>query len=90
MSRIMNGLSLIFCIISVVSLLVVNYYPTGDWMTAPLVTLIFGIPIVVVQVLLCLLVIFWRRGIVFMIPIQGLLGMLCLAGMYHYIHSHHY
>lgn len=57
-------------------------------MTAPLVTLLFGVPILLAQVILWASLLLWKRHPTLILAIQGALACICLASVYQYWRTH--
>lgn len=81
-------LSVLFCGLTLGSLLFVNIYPTGDWMTAPLATMAFGFPLLVLQILLTILTFRQSGSLRLIVVIQAILALLCIYFMYYYVLTH--
>ncbi len=77
-------LEIIFLIISFISLIVINYYPTGDWMSAPLLILFIIFPLMIIQILLMVVLLILKHNKL-ILGIQGIISIFCLILMLYYI-----
>ena len=79
--------SIVFIMLSVIPILVVDFYPVVDWVTAPLLIFLFMLPIFVVQVVL-LLVLVKVKSTKMIHIVQIVLTVIMYLIMLHYLRTH--
>ena len=82
-------ISLLLLIIAVACCIYLNEYPTGDWMTAPLFSIMVIIPIVCIEILLFLLLLYNpKKYSTPAIITQVCLSVFCIVFLIDYILKH--
>jgi len=84
----MTKLSMILCTISLINLIIINYYPTGDWVTSSVITLAFGIPFIFVQIILSIISFFGEQYRFAILVIEVVITIIFFILMYQYIITH--
>ncbi|MBK6485240.1 MAG: hypothetical protein IPG01_19430 [Chitinophagaceae bacterium] len=81
-------LSFSFCLLCVVAAVVINYYPVGDWVSAPLITFIVSIPSIIIEFILLMFVLTGAKRIKGILIAQVIIAAICVAVMINYIVVH--
>jgi hypothetical protein len=75
-------------VLTLIPIVVVNYYPTGDWIGGPLLIFYFLVPLSVIQLgvlVLCFMKDGKAKGL---IALEAGIALLCNALMFNYIRIH--
>lgn len=75
-------------IVTVIPIVVVNYYPVGDWMGGPLMILFILIPLSVVQLIVTILNFRKKENVKSIAALQTAIMLLCNGLMVYYIGIH--
>ena len=76
-----------FLLICIVAMIVINYYPVGDWVSAPLITWFIMLPTIIIEIIL-LFILFNTKRTKLTLSIQGFLAAICLFVMAYYVAVH--
>ncbi len=83
-----NILSIIFFALCLFSSLFVNYYPVGDWVSAPLINLLIFFPALIVELILMIYIFASNKFLKIILYLQCIIALICLSLMIQYILVH--
>ena len=75
-------------VLTLIPIVVVSYYPVGDWMTGPLLIGYILVPLSIAQLVILLLIFRKKEKASGLVALQIVIMLLCNAFMYNYIRTH--
>ena len=77
-----------FFLVSILCLLVLYLWPTGDWMGGPLIGMFIYLPLLIINGVLLILCAVLDQGRRFIAVLQGIITLACVILLVYYIINH--